>query len=228
MLVRMGSGDQVDTTADLRQQMAKHAQAFEAPELLRIIKGFNQAAVERRGSWQPSLPLELALVEAVEDPPPEAQPQPNQPPEPKHVSKKSKEKTPAAKDKPKKPASNKTAVGLTNEKWDAILANVKKASPNTNGLLNSSKSRELREGVLYLGFTTEVLMDKMAQEEHLSVLQEAVEKVVGSPVEISCIITGSAGELPTGVDNSGMVATAVRLGGEVVDENELSNKSKKD
>lgn len=225
MLVRMGNGDQVDTTADLREQMAKHAQAFEAADLLRIIKGFNQAAVNRSSTWQPSLPLELAVVEAVEGPPPETPAPLNTPPEPKHVSKKPTSKAPAAKAKPKKSASSKTAVGLTNEKWQAVLSNVKKASPNTNGLLNSSKSRELREGVLYIGFTTEVLMEKMAQEEHLSVLQKAIEKVIGSPVEISCIITGSAGELPAGVDNSGMVATAVRLGGEVVDENELSKKS---
>jgi DNA polymerase-3 subunit gamma/tau len=72
LLVRMGSADQIDATTDVRAQMARHAQAFAVPELLRLIRIFNHAANEARAAWQPSLPLEMAFVEALEQPAPVA------------------------------------------------------------------------------------------------------------------------------------------------------------
>ncbi len=68
LLIRMGNAAQVDATAEMRSQMARHAQSFTASELLRMIRAFNSAAVEARGSWQPALPLEMAFVEALEAP----------------------------------------------------------------------------------------------------------------------------------------------------------------
>ncbi len=68
LLIRMGGAAQVEATAEMRSQMARHAQSFTAPELLRIIRAFNSAAVDTRGSWQPSLPLEMAFIEALEAP----------------------------------------------------------------------------------------------------------------------------------------------------------------
>jgi DNA polymerase-3 subunit gamma/tau len=72
LLVRMGGAGQVEATAEMRSQMARHAQSFTPPELLRAIRLFNSAAVEARGAWHPSLPLEMAFIEALE--PPEAGP----------------------------------------------------------------------------------------------------------------------------------------------------------
>ncbi len=69
MMVRMGNAQQIDATQDIRQRMAQQAQGFESPhELLRVIRAFNHAASEARLSWQPALPLELAMIEAVEAP----------------------------------------------------------------------------------------------------------------------------------------------------------------
>jgi DNA polymerase III subunit gamma/tau len=68
LLVRLGNADQVDATAEMRAQMAQHAQAFELDHLLEIIRLFNSAATDTKGSWQPGLSLELAVAEAVEIP----------------------------------------------------------------------------------------------------------------------------------------------------------------
>ncbi len=62
LLIRVGSADQLDATAEVRAQMARHAQALDNINLLRMIRNFNQAAVDTRGSWQPALPLEMAFV----------------------------------------------------------------------------------------------------------------------------------------------------------------------
>ena len=61
----MGNAGQVDATAEMRAQMARHAQSFSAPELLRIIRLSTAPPVDARSSWQPSLPLEMAFVEAL-------------------------------------------------------------------------------------------------------------------------------------------------------------------
>jgi DNA polymerase-3 subunit gamma/tau len=65
LLVRMGSADQIDAAAETRAQIVRHAQTFPVSELLRVIRLFNTAANEARSTWQPALPLEMALVEAL-------------------------------------------------------------------------------------------------------------------------------------------------------------------
>ena len=67
LLVRLGNADQVDATAELRAQMAQQAQAFDMPRLLEALRLFNSAASEGRSGWQPSLPLELALADAIQE-----------------------------------------------------------------------------------------------------------------------------------------------------------------
>ena len=67
LLVRLGNADQVDATAELRALMAQQAQAFELPRLLETVRLFNNAASEGRSGWQPSLPLELALADSIQE-----------------------------------------------------------------------------------------------------------------------------------------------------------------
>jgi hypothetical protein len=202
--------------------MARHAQEFERPELLRVIHGFNQAAIETRNVWQPSLPLELAFVEAVESTSIEYQSNPTTPPSNPAGEKKA--SNPIKKPNPtsKKSARGSGDKGVLAQKWSEIFGLVKQASPNTTGLLNAS-DHELRDGILYLYFNSEMLKGKMEQENHLEALKQALDQVLGAPVEIHCQITGgSQGSLPPGVDGSGLAATAMRLGGEIVDTNRLN------
>lgn len=67
LLIQMGNDDQVDATPDLRQRMHADATALSNGRVLRMIRGFNTAAVETRGGWQPALALELAVAEAFQD-----------------------------------------------------------------------------------------------------------------------------------------------------------------
>ena len=233
MLVRLGNADQVDTTAETRQVMAKHANGFESSEILRIIRVFNHAAVDARGSWQPSLPLELAFVEAIEAPvqlssnpakkAPQAVSKPASEPVKQAVNKAVKEQE----NSPEASVEVQESSQMTREQWAGLLEVVKKPSPNTRGLLNSCKTNTLRNGVLLLGFPSQLLKEKMEQPEHLSVVKDAAEKIFEMPIQIECAIVASGqGALPPQVDNSGMVATGVRLGGEIVDVNNLKTKDK--
>src|SRR5512141_2553746 len=68
MLLQMGNSDQVETTKDLKARMSEDATAIPTTEVLRIMKGFNEAAADTRGGRQPSLSLEVALASSFEQP----------------------------------------------------------------------------------------------------------------------------------------------------------------
>jgi DNA polymerase-3 subunit gamma/tau len=232
MLVRMGNADQVDAPTEVRQHMAEHAQSLSESDLLSLVRVFNQAATVKSSTWQPSLPLELAFLEALVGPAQEkAEPQKTY----AAVNETKKAASPEVKKAAKEKAplqENNTDEGagivLDQSVWNQIKTLVKEQSSVTNGLLNSCRSVELRQSVLYLGFSSEVLCKKMSQEEHAILVSRICQQELGETIEVECIVcTSGKGSLPQDVDASGMVATGMHLGGEIVDVNDLK-KGKKD
>ena len=67
LLVRLGNPGQVESTPEIRQQMARHAAVFDLEQIIETIRLFNAAATDNRSGWQPGLLLELALAEAAEE-----------------------------------------------------------------------------------------------------------------------------------------------------------------
>ena len=219
LLVRMGNANQVDVPRELRAQMAQHAQAFVVSELLRLIRIFNQAALSVRISWQPALPLELAFIEALET----SLSQTVVPPKTRNQTVISEGARPPKTESPSletPPPSESPAEPLPaniTDHWAEILSQVRQRNPQTQALLNSCKPLGLRNGVLILGFQGELVKSKMEQGEHIQIVQDVMQQVLGEAMPIGCVISGSR-ELPPEVDQDGMVASALRdLGGEIVD-----------
>jgi DNA polymerase-3 subunit gamma/tau len=228
MLVAMGNAGQVDAGQETRQHMAQHAQHFSSGDLVRVIRAFNRAATEARGVWQPSLPLELAFVEALEAPAEQPAPAVGTPPQsagnPKNQPKAPTSPPPVQKASPAEQAAPPTPE--QEQHWEQIVAEVRKVSPNTTGLLNPRTCQHAWKGdVLHLFFTSELLKEKMEQENHLALLKQAAKKVLRGPIEVHCAVSGGSGALPEGLDSSGRVAAAMRLGGTIVDINELGSQS---
>ena len=209
------------------ERMSKQAKAFSLPDLLRVIRLFNDAAGEARVAWQPSLPLEMAFVEALHAPAAlqnaapvsgtAAKPSPT-PSLKQQIASPPSSSTPAA----VAPAAPSQAAPLDNQDWLKVKDALKTRNPNLHGLLNSVKARELRGNILFLGFASDLLKEKMEKTENIELLQTLLDEAMGSRLEVRCFLaSGKSGELPPGLDSSGMVAAAVRLGGEIVDKNEL-------
>ena len=226
LLVRMGNPKLVETTGEIRSQMAQHAQRLAATELMRLVRLFNQAAFDARSAWQPSLPLEVALVEAIQPPVTGSAPAEDRPvaegvkPAPTPAGRKSipngePQAAPAG-------AADVPASGLTlqmiQENWRQVLPLVRQRSPNAEALLKSGRVLGVKDGVLYLGFS-EVLKSKMEKTENMDSVRRALQEVFKMEVPIRCVVTtGKAGAIPADIDGDGMVATALRdLGGEIVD-----------
>jgi hypothetical protein len=84
------------------------------------------------------------------------------------------------------------------------------------------KTRELQGATLILGFASELLKEKMEKPENIDMLQSVMDEVLPEKLSVKCLLAShKAGTLPQGVDSSGMVATAVGLGGEIVDKTDL-------
>lgn len=230
LMVRMGNAQQIDATQEVRQRMAQQAQGFESPhELLRVIRAFNHAASEARLSWQPALPLELAMIESVESPLTEtvqvrdaAAPQRVSTPQKTSARASGGAAPPKAVAPPpegsakSEPEADPIPQNIA-QNWDKIRGVVRQQNPQTQALLNSCKLLGVKNGTLILGFNGEFAKSKMEQGDNLDVLQQAMQQVMGESMPVRCVL--SAGKsIPTDVDNDGMVATAMRdLGGEIVD-----------
>jgi DNA polymerase-3 subunit gamma/tau len=239
LLSKMGSADQLDAAAEVRERMARHAQALDTPRLLDLIREFNQAANELRTGWQPALPLEVAFVESLapaipagSEPQPvgEARLKPAKESEPPPEAPARKQRKAASADAP---AENKAAVEAApsvdqessqvydqiNDHWKEVVGLMDERSKNTAALLRSSRLVGMRRGVLILGFEGRILKQKMEQGENLALTQQVISEYVGKEVLVRCLALKDRGsEIPPDVDIDGMVAAALRdLGGKIVD-----------
>jgi DNA polymerase-3 subunit gamma/tau len=243
LLVAVGNAAQVEATQEIRNQMARHAQALPTAELLHLLNVFNEAATEIRAGWQPALPLEMAFVQAITPATqksgsavaaPAASAGGTQEASARHTAPAGNPPATreASKSAPHGAAVSDTAVGdedispqdsslnqrLQNE-WKEVLRELRQHESTLAALVASSVTQSIKNNVLRLGFKGEILPAKMNQAENIKALQEEIKHVMGIDVSVRAYATGSSKSTPPPeVDGDGMVAAALRdLGGEIVD-----------
>lgn len=240
LLIRLGNADQVETTPEMRIQMAKQAQALTTPQLLKLLQLFNTAATETRGGWQPALLLELAVAQSIEETdtrqtsaseaigkPIATSQSPNLPPAPK--AKETRTETTivgtAAQAKAPlreaiadpQPAEGDITLATVKENWRQIRAAVKEKNLMAEALLNSARPLTVKDGTLVLGFSTEVLKSKMESRENLELVLKMMRQVLGHPLNIQCVVHNARGsKLGDEISEDGLVNTALNLGGQIV------------
>jgi DNA polymerase-3 subunit gamma/tau len=239
LLVQMGNAPQVELPTEILEVAKRHAAAFPSAEVVRLIRLFNTAATDPRGGWQPALPLELALVEALAAP--AVHPTPPAPPAarggrsagsgtppqargegltPKPPTRKAAE-GPSA--RPAMPTAGAAASGSSAsldqivKAWKQICAFIKPQNPSLNGLLNSCRLLEIKDGVLVLGFASELVRSKADTPEQLEITRQAIAQVCGLDLSVRCVISRSKQSTPSDVKQDGMVAAALKAGGKIVD-----------
>lgn len=245
LLTKMGNADQVDATAELKTSYARHAAGFDLPMLLEAVRLFNDAATERSNAWQPSLMLELALTGVLEEKnpptapaspqtapsatdhpapatppaPPQADAAPHQPQKTAASEAPGSQKPAAAPPPPPPPPAGKLTLNDISQNWVRIRALVKKKRGQTAALLGSCKLLALKDGVLILGFQTDVLKQKMENGDNLQTAREGIFHILGVDVPVRAVVmTNKTGALPPDLDveGDGMVGTALNLGAEIV------------
>ena len=253
LLVKLGNEAQVDLGADTRLQVKRHAGALPAPEILRMTRLFNAAATDLRGGWQPSLSLELALAEAMENPqalgipsagrpsatggekPPETRSRPEVPPsyslsrpdrgvQDKHPEASSAPSAPPLESAPENKSAMRStcsagAVSLDQvaKAWRQVRGTIRPQNPALEALLNSCKLLDIKEGTLMLGFASDLLRSKMDTPEQLDATRRVIAEVLGVNLTVRCRVSNAKQSTPPDVKQDGMVAAALKAGGEIVD-----------
>jgi DNA polymerase-3 subunit gamma/tau len=241
LLSKMGNADQVEATAEVRDRMARQAQALETSQLLRIIRVFNEAANEVRTGWQPALPLEIAFLQAMApsgnqqapqipaaaETQPAVRPPAARLPNAEPAAKVQEKPEPGPEPKPETQQSNAPVDQESAQIYEKIKADwegtiierVNQLNRNTAALMRSGKLLGMRRSVLLLGFDGRILKQKMESSENLELIQEVLTDLTGQMVLVRCIaLKDRQSEIPPDVDIDGMVAAALRdLGGKIVD-----------
>jgi DNA polymerase-3 subunit gamma/tau len=218
LLLQMGNAAQVDLAGDVRLAAVKHAKVISAPDILRMIKVFNSAASDQRGGWQPSLPLEMALAEVLEISAITVDPASSP------LLKKNTTETKTGKNTvtpPKEtpaPDPNNPAItlGQAAKAWKQISTAVRD-NPSLNALLNSCRLLELKNNTLTLGFASEILRGKTETPEQIKSIRKAIAEVLGVDLAVKCVVSNAKQTAPPDVKADGMVAAALKAGGEIVD-----------
>jgi len=233
LLVRMNNAGQVDATAEMRAQMARHGQMLALPDILNMIRIFNQAANDARSAWQPSLPLELAIAEALglgpsgaASPAPKVDAAPPKTRTPKRLS-------PAQEIPPlEAPEAGSTetqveageednplTLKLVSDNWRQVMSRVRSQNNAAEALLRTGRPLGVKGNTLYFGISSDVLKSKMEKPENLDLIQQVLKQVLQMDIEVRCLVaSGKNSTLPPDIDSDGMVASALRdLGGEIVD-----------
>ncbi|HTX80042.1 MAG TPA: DNA polymerase III subunit gamma/tau [Longilinea sp.] len=104
--------------------------------------------------------------------------------------------------------------------WKQIRAQIKPQSLSLDGLLNSCRLLEVRDGVLVIGFASEVLRSKADTPEMKEIASKAIAEVCGIDLAIKCVVTNAKKVPPPNVKADGMVAAALKHGGEIVETQE--------
>lgn len=229
LLLQVEASEAGFDTPEIEAIMEEQARQISTPDLISLIRIFNRVAADTRSKWHPGLPLEIAFLEACElmreekpipekvksNPSPTPSTRKNKPKNPPEVAKPAQSKD----EKQTPPVSDDRIASRINQNWPRILAQVRKEHPNLYGLLNSCQSRHSTGSVLVLGFSSDILKNQMVKRENTELVERVVSEIVETQVEVRATVTSAKNtDIPTEVDDDGMVASALRdMGGEIVD-----------
>ncbi len=233
MLIQAGSGSALTLTADAQKEMDERARQFSPEQLLRAIRLFNQAGYELRASANPTLPLEMALVEAVLEPSAPAEPSPNPPPSaPKRAADKPSgpakprvlpPKRPAARTKeppaPAEPAAPPEALSVNSlrEHWAAVLARVRVYDKIAEALLRDAEPVKVDGNLVVLGFYYQVHVERFEKEASIkTMIEKAVGDIFQQKCIVKCVLSPKKQKLKA-VEQDPLIRTAMSLGAEITE-----------
>ena len=110
-------------------------------------------------------------------------------------------------------------MALIQQNWNRIIQAAKDYKVNLSALLRSCTLVAIKDGVLVIGFSSDVLKQKMEAGDNLQLARQAIHKVTGMDLPVTCVVLGSKtgrGGTDLDVEGDGIVGTALNMGGHIV------------
>ncbi len=242
LLMKAGSGDALTLTEETQAEMSQRAGRFSADQLVRAIRLFSQAAFELRASSHPTLPLEIALVEATLEettvraaapaatppPTPRASPKPPSPSSPtiKRASSMdagsenpSKNITPASVVASAEPSvSSDLTVEALRESWDRVLARVRPYNKTAEALLRDVEPIKVEGDLIYLGFHYQNHADRFEKEaKGKMVIEKALTEVFQVKCRVKCVLSPRKAKLKAVQEDPLIQAAVNQMGAQITE-----------
>ncbi len=245
LVLKMGTTDILDVTAEIRETMAKQSREISLERLVDVVRIFNQAAADSRIDWHPGLNLELAFAESCEEK--KASEQVVKIIE-KEVVRNASAAGPSASSAPAEDQALEENIQyvqsrvfirkgqtpdptVTMQEIGANWGAARKLIRENDAVLEATLARadllEVKKGVLYLGFPRETIKKKVEENHRFLVwTSAAISKVLGKSVGICCTIQEPSARraLNSSLPQSEALAAAISMGGKVVVDKNNQNK----
>lgn len=239
MLIQVGSGNALTLTADAQAEMSERASQFSRERLVRAIRLFNQAAFELRVSANPTLPLEIALVEATLEethttgadilPPQTSVPPPVRTAEaakpaaekrvvpPKRVPLKKSEVSPAPEHAEPAVPEGALTVGVLQANWDQVLAHVRRHDKVVEALLRSAEPIKIDSDQVILGFHHQVHAERFEKEaQGKATIEKALSEIFHQKYRVKCVLSPKKAKLKA-VEQDPLIRTVMSWGAEITE-----------
>ena len=256
LVIKLNGSKDLELLPEVRSLMEAHAQNFSTEQLIATINQFNAAATDLKANWHPGLGLELAfaasltapaelpktfIAEPVSHPVTSASLHPAKTGADAIETKIGTPKVSSPVDssesvsapQPAQVTSAQVDFNLDNlqERWDQIKREVRQMDPVAGALLNSSRIVSANDGILTLGFSSDLLREKMMSEKMLRFVRKVLSKYFLQVITINSIVT-SKSETESGAADvipNGLVDMTLReLGGRVRKTTPKNSNEKKD
>lgn len=233
--VTLNVGDQV------RGEMRELAAGMTPEQVSRAIRLFSQAGYDLRNSASPTLPLEMALVEAALEstsvaapaapaassgraaPPAVANPRVQAAPPTKPKNEPAFERLP--KKQSRAPAlhqeadSSPVADGLTlpavKANWEELIQRFSRSNKSAAAYLRDAGPVSIKDGQLTIGFFYELHQTRFDNDKHAKPqLEKILQDMFGAPARVKCILSPKRAKMQAAQDDP-LIRTGMNLGGKV-------------
>jgi DNA polymerase-3 subunit gamma/tau len=185
----------IELPESVHESLRRQASALDTAEVIASVRRFSAAMVEAKSGWQPQLPLELALIEAIsERMSPAVAPTPSDQPTPvREVERAPGVAAPvtaelvAEETEGGEEAALERPVDQIRAQWDALKAAVKRRNFRVEALLNSGEVLGVEGHTVVLGFPYSFHRDKMSSDEYRQVVDESLAELHGGRYTIRCV-----------------------------------------
>lgn len=225
---------------EVRGEMRALAAQMNAEQCSRALRLFSQAALDLRNSASPTLPLEMALVEATMDPTPVAvaaapasgartgapaasanplatAPKPKAEPAYQRVTapkKSAKAPTPPAENDPPE-IFGVLSIPALKKNWESLIKAFQKVNKAMAPFLKDAEPVALKDDTVTIGFFYELHQTRFDNDKNAKVqFARLLQDTFGAPCHIKCIVSPKR-EKMRAAQNDPLIRTGMNLGGKV-------------
>lgn len=238
---------------EVRAQLRDLAAQMNAEQCARAIRLFSQSVLDLRNSASPTLPLEMALVEATLDPAPVAaaamqvsnargaapaasanpfaaapNPKPKTETTYQRVNAPKRTKAPEVVQDEAPEISGSLSIPGLKQNWENLIRVFQKTNKAMAPFLKDAEPLSLKDDVLVIGFFYEIHQSRFDNDKHAKIqFVKILQDTYGAPLHVKCIVSPKREKMRE-AQNDPLVRTGMNLGGKVtniIEDDEISEEA---